>query len=99
MTEITQADCDVAEYIAGNRVRDVDYQVVARHRQQAIETLIASNEQWQVDYNEAVLDNLKLRAENAHLLEALHFYAYGIGHTQIVDDGAAALAAIQETER
>lgn len=33
MTEITQADCDVAEYIAGDRVRDVDYQVVARHRQ------------------------------------------------------------------
>ena len=33
MTEITQADCDVAEYIAGDRARDVDYQVVPRHRQ------------------------------------------------------------------
>ena len=33
MTEITQADCDVAEYIAGDRARDLDYQVVARHRQ------------------------------------------------------------------
>ena len=35
MTEITQSDCNVAEYIAGDRARDLDYQVVARHRQQA----------------------------------------------------------------
>jgi hypothetical protein len=33
VTEITEADCNVAEYIAGDRARDLDYQVVAHHRQ------------------------------------------------------------------
>lgn len=32
MTEITQADYDVTEYITKQRARDGDYQVVARHR-------------------------------------------------------------------
>ena len=35
MTEITDADCNVAEYIAGDRARDVDYQVVAHYRNHA----------------------------------------------------------------
>ena len=35
MTEITETDCNVAEYIAGDRARDLDYQVVALHRQRA----------------------------------------------------------------
>ncbi len=35
MTEITETDCNVAEYIAGDRARDLDYQVVAHHRQYA----------------------------------------------------------------
>ena len=33
--EVTETDCNVAEYIAGDRARDLDYQVVALHRQYA----------------------------------------------------------------
>ena len=36
MTEITEADCNVAEYIAGDRARDLDYQVVAYHREWSV---------------------------------------------------------------
>ena len=35
VAEVTETDCNVAEYIAGNRARDLDYQVVALHRQYA----------------------------------------------------------------
>ena len=34
--EITEADCNVAEYIAGDRARDLDYQVVAYHREWSV---------------------------------------------------------------
>ncbi len=34
--EITEADCNVAEYIAGDRARDLDYQVVAYHRKWSV---------------------------------------------------------------
>ena len=36
MSEITEADCNVAEYIAGDRARDLDYQVVAYHREWSV---------------------------------------------------------------
>jgi len=36
VTEITEADCNVAEYIAGDRARDLDYQVVAYHREWSV---------------------------------------------------------------
>lgn len=36
MVEITQTDCNVAEYIAGDRARDLDYQVVAYHRERSV---------------------------------------------------------------
>ena len=35
VAEVTETDCNVAEYIAGDRARDLDYQVVALHRQHA----------------------------------------------------------------
>jgi hypothetical protein len=35
VAEVTETDCNVAEYIAGDRARDLDYQVVALHRQYA----------------------------------------------------------------
>ena len=34
--EITETDCNVAEYIAGDRARDLDYQVVAYHREWSV---------------------------------------------------------------
>ena len=51
----------------------VDFPIGADLREAAdrIEALIASNEQWQVDYNEGVLDNLQLQVDNARLREAV----------------------------
>ena len=36
MSDITQTDCNVAEYIGGSSTRDLDYQVVAYHREWSV---------------------------------------------------------------
>ncbi len=40
------------------------------------ERLLVSNEQWQVDYNEAVIDKLELETENEKLRERLAGLVY-----------------------
>ncbi len=54
------------------------------------ERLLVSNEQWQVDYNEAVIDKLELETEIDRLREALKRIArYDVGlhnHIAIYDD-------------
>lgn len=52
MTEITQADYDVTDYIVGRSAREVDYQVVARHREQAEQETVAKIVAWLRDQNQ-----------------------------------------------
>ena len=66
-----------------------------------MEALLASNEQWQVDYNEAVLDNLQLQAENAKLRASNQAAAECVA--AMMEECARyrdeIYAALQETER
>lgn len=64
----------------------LDYLTDCNKAAERIEALIASNEQWQINYNEGVLDNLQLQVDNARLREHLISALDTLKDAEVCDD-------------